>query len=175
MQNFKFIVFSVVVLFVMGLVGYWAVVTIEPGDINIEKEKQKELKAENKELQKEVKDLKDKLALLEADSLEKLKTPPAPENPSPAQPSKYRNLINDLQKLADNKVFLKEKSRGTAVGTIQTFLNVYNGTNKRVDNDYGAGTKTDVMNFQKAEGLSADGEAGPNTFLKMIDWLKENS
>ncbi|KKT19097.1 MAG: hypothetical protein UW02_C0015G0001, partial [Candidatus Nomurabacteria bacterium GW2011_GWB1_43_7] len=46
---------------------------------------------------------------------------------------------------------------------------------KRVDNDYGAGTKTDVMNFQKAEGLSADGEAGPNTFLKMIDWLEENS
>ena len=68
---------------------------------------------------------------------------------------------------------MKEKSYGTRVGTIQTFLNIYNNTTKKVDNDYGAGTKTDVIKFQKAEKITADGEAGPSTFLKMIDWLKK--
>ncbi|MCE9548824.1 peptidoglycan-binding protein [Candidatus Nomurabacteria bacterium] len=67
---------------------------------------------------------------------------------------------------------MKEKSRGTRVGTVQTFLNIYNGTTKKVDNDYGAGTKADVIKFQKAVGLTADGEAGPSTFAKMIDWLE---
>ncbi|HBB54043.1 TPA: hypothetical protein DHS24_02780 [Candidatus Nomurabacteria bacterium] len=68
---------------------------------------------------------------------------------------------------------MKEKSQGTRVGTVQTFLNIYNNTSKLVDNDYGPGTKTDVMNFQKAEGITVDGEAGPGTFRKMIEWLKK--
>lgn len=68
---------------------------------------------------------------------------------------------------------MKEKSQGTRVGTLQAFLNIYNNTSKKVDNDFGAGTKTDVINFQKAEKLLADGEAGPGTFQKMIDWLKK--
>ena len=68
---------------------------------------------------------------------------------------------------------MKLKSKGTRVGTVQEFLNIYNNTSKKVDNDYGAGTKTDVVNFQKKEGLTADGEAGPTTFVKMIDWLKK--
>ncbi|HYD90300.1 MAG TPA: peptidoglycan-binding domain-containing protein, partial [Flavobacterium sp.] len=82
-------------------------------------------------------------------------------------------LINELQKLIDDNIFMKEKSSGTRVGTVQTFLNLYNNTSKRVDNDYGAGTKADVIKFQKAVGLTADGEAGPNTYRKMIEWLKK--
>jgi peptidoglycan hydrolase-like protein with peptidoglycan-binding domain len=86
---------------------------------------------------------------------------------------KHQSLINDLQKLVTDKVFMKVGSQGTRVGTVQTFLNIYNNTSKRVDNDFGAGTKTDLIVFQKAEKITADGEAGPATFQKMIDWLKK--
>ena len=180
MQNFKAIVFSVVVLAVVSILGYWAVVTIEPGNINIEREKQQALAEQNEELQNEVADLKERLALYETEPVEEAETSPVPEEtpfpvPSTTQPSKYDTLISELQKLVDEKVYMKEKSRGTRVGTIQTFLNIYNKTTKRVDNDYGASTKADIANFQKAVGLSADGQSGPSTYQKMIDWLKANS
>jgi len=41
-----------------------------------------------------------------------------------------------------------------------------------VDNDYGASTVTAIKNFQKAQGLTADGAAGYTTYKKMISWLK---
>ena len=79
-----------------------------------------------------------------------------------------------LQKLVDGKVYLKNKSQGSAVGTLQKFLNIYNNTLTKVDNDYGASTATDVKAFQKAQGLTQDGEVGPGTFSKMISWLKNH-
>ena len=68
---------------------------------------------------------------------------------------------------------MKVGSKGTRVGTVQNFLNLYNKTSKRVDNDYGKTTKTDVIAFQKAVGLTQDGETGPTTYKKMIEWLKK--
>ena len=68
---------------------------------------------------------------------------------------------------------MKVGSKGTRVGTIQTFLNLYNGTSKKTDNDYGKTTKTDVANFQKKEGLSQTGETNPTVYQKMVDWLKK--
>src|SRR3989344_4489169 len=88
------------------------------------------------------------------------------------------DLKIELQKLIDNRVVLKLKSRGANVGAVQRFLNIYNNTSARpvrVDNDYGAGTVKLVTTFQKAEGLTANGEAGPETFNKMIDWLKKQN
>ncbi|PIZ53219.1 hypothetical protein COY25_03820 [Candidatus Uhrbacteria bacterium CG_4_10_14_0_2_um_filter_41_7] len=68
---------------------------------------------------------------------------------------------------------MKAKSSGTIVGVVQEFLNIYNKTSNRIDNDYGPGTQKAVTAFQKAQGITADGEAGPGTFRKMIDWLKK--
>ena len=82
--------------------------------------------------------------------------------------------INTIQKLIDNKVYLKLKSQGTQVGTIQKFLNLYNKTSNKVDNDYGASTETTVKAYQKAVGITADGETGPSTYSKMIVWLKNH-
>lgn len=100
-----------------------------------------------------------------------------PETPSTSTPgtnnSTHSDLISRLQKLISDKVLMKEGSRGTRVGTVQDFLNVYNKTSGGVDNDYGAGTKTKVAAFQKAQGLTADGQAGPATYQKMIDWLNK--
>ncbi|MBU0999326.1 peptidoglycan-binding protein [Patescibacteria group bacterium] len=68
---------------------------------------------------------------------------------------------------------MKLKSRGTRVGTVQNFLNIYNNTSDKVDNDYGTSTQKAVTAFQKDQGLNADGEAGSGTFNKMISWLKK--
>lgn len=185
MEKLKSFLFLIIGLMVLGLVGYWAVFTIEPGTVHVDKEKQKELEKKNEELAKEVEELKNELRLQNADeektgevSTEPVKEPtkPAPTTPTTtSSTSKYQTLINELQKLIDDKVVMKEKSRGTRVGTIQNFLNIYNNTSKRVDNDYGKGTVADVTAFQKAEGLTADGQTGITTYQKMIDWLKKNS
>lgn len=179
MENFKAISLTVIAFAVVGIVGYWAVVTVEPGDVSLYKQKLKAAETSNEELQKEVSELKSELALLksreEADKpapIEPAGVVPA-EKPAPTQTSKYQSLINELQKLVDGNIFMKVGSRGTRVGTIQTFLNIYNKTSKKVDNDYGPGLKTDIMNFQKAVGVTADGETGSATYKKMIEWLKK--
>jgi murein L,D-transpeptidase YcbB/YkuD len=94
-------------------------------------------------------------------------TPDSNANPE------YDELIGRIERLIEDEVFMKVGSRGTRVGTVQEFLNIYNGTDSRIDNDYGNGTKDKVQKFQSAEGLGADGQAGPNTYNAMIDWLKE--
>ena len=88
--------------------------------------------------------------------------------------SQYAGLISRLEGLVADNVLMKGGSRGTRVGTVQEFLNVYNGTNNRVDNDYGPGTETRVREFQRAQNLTADGQTGPNTYRKMIEWLQKN-
>ncbi len=84
-------------------------------------------------------------------------------------------LISELQKLSDDNVLMKKGSRGTRVGTVQKFLNLYNGTNATVDNDFGGTTETQLKDFQRKENLSADGQAGSGTYKKMIEWLNKQS
>lgn len=96
-----------------------------------------------------------------------------PTNPTSASTGEHGELKSALQKLVDEKVLMKVGSRGTRVGTVQEFLNIYNGTDSKIDNDFGATTENQIKSFQKAEGLSADGQAGPGTYKKMIDWLNK--
>jgi murein L,D-transpeptidase YcbB/YkuD len=189
MDNFKFTLFSIFILALLGLGGYWAFSTIETGSTHVDNQKQKELEQENQDLQKEVADLKRSILLLQADKEqaqiaanepEKQQEATIPTNPTNTGTSiptktpvlKYQSLINELQKLVDGKIYLKNKSQGPAVGTVQKFLNIYNNTTLKIDNDYGATTIAAIKSFQKAQGLSQDGECGPGTYLKMISWLK---
>lgn len=184
MENFKFIISSIIIIFLLAYGGYWAFSTLESGAMHIDNQKQKELENRNKDLEKQVSDLKREMALLQADK-EELKIineqenqtveEKTPEEPKPTtSPTVYKDqaLINELQKLVDGSVYLKNKSQGPAVGSVQRFLNIYNKTTNRVDNDYGAKTVADVKAFQKDQGLTVDGEAGVSTFRKMITWLK---
>jgi peptidoglycan hydrolase-like protein with peptidoglycan-binding domain len=61
---------------------------------------------------------------------------------------------------------VREGSNGDAVRAVQTLL-VKNGRSVTVDGVFGAGTKSVVMNFQSAHGLSADGIVGPNTWQQL--------
>jgi murein L,D-transpeptidase YcbB/YkuD len=185
MENFKFILFSIFILALLGFAGYWAFTTIESGSSHVNIQKQKELEKTNEELNKEMIQLKNELSLLQIDKEQQIQKekealflkdsiPETTKTVTPIKTAvyKYQSLINELQKLIDGNIYLKLKSQGLAVGTIQKFLNTYNKTSNKVDNDYGASTVTAVKNFQKAQGLTSDGETGPNTYKKMISWLK---
>jgi murein L,D-transpeptidase YcbB/YkuD len=190
MENFKYILSSIIVISVLAYGGYWAFSTLESGTMHIDNQRQKELENKNKELTNEVTVLKRELALLQADKIQIIQdqnnnlaplpqeikngntTPPTNNPPTNTTVYKDQTLINELQKLVDNNVYLKNKSQGPAVGSIQTFLNIYKNTKDRVDNDYGAKTVEGVKTFQKDQGITVDGEIGPGTLKRMITWLK---
>ncbi|HEU0086016.1 MAG TPA: peptidoglycan-binding domain-containing protein [Candidatus Paceibacterota bacterium] len=186
MENIKSAFFVIIFLGIILVAGYWAFFTLEPGSIHAERQRQERLEDENKALREEIEGLKKEIRQLgyEMTPSENTSEPVAPEptTPKPTQTPtppptgttyKHQTLINELEKLITDKIVMREGSRGTRVGTVQKFLNIYHKTSKKVDNAFGAGTKTDVINFQKAEGMTADGEPGPATYRKMIDWLKK--
>ena len=191
MENFKFIISSIFIIALLGLGGYWAFSTIESGSTHVDSQKLKEFETKNNDLEKEVAGLNKQISLLQADKEQSLiaeeqkaqevavvETPVTTTPTTQIKPtvvvSKTQTSINELQKLIDGKVYLKLKSQGAYVGTVQKFLNIYNKTSTKVDNDYGASTVTAVKNYQKAVGLTADGATGPSTYLKMITWLKNH-
>ena len=61
----------------------------------------------------------------------------------------------------------KQGSTGTVVKTIQTKLKKWGYYTGAVDGIYGAKTKAAVVYFQKKNGLTADGIAGPKTLAAM--------
>ncbi len=191
-ENFKFTLVSILVVVIFGALSYWAFSTIESGTSHIDSQKQQELEKKIKDLTDENYQLKRQLNLLTEDQEKALQaeieaknrqvekvaeepvktTPSTPATQTPTKTYKYQSLIDELEKLVSGNVYLKLKSQGAAVGTVQKFLNIYNNTNSKIDNDYGPGTVTAVKNFQKAQGITVDGEAGVGTFRKMITWLK---
>jgi len=184
MDNLKFILSSIIIITLLSFAGYWAFSTIESGSSHVDIQIQKELEDKNEKLEKEVSELKKQISILQKDNESLGQKPETVEEVKNVEPvvevkippkvivSKYQTNINDLQKMVDGNIYLKNKSQGPAVGTIQKFLNIYNNTNNKVDNDYGVTTSNAIKNFQKAQGLTVDGETGPNTYKKMISWLK---
>lgn len=193
MENFKFFLFSVFIILLLIAGGYWAFSTMETGTAHIDNEKLRDLENENEDLKDQISDLKEKVTTLESEKIEldqtvkneaeqkqiEDTTSKQVETKQPVKTttstSKYQTLINDLQKIVNAGIYLKEGSQGPYVGTVQKFLNVYNGTSNKIDNDFGATTKTAIKNFQKAQGLSADGGVASGTLNKMISWLKSRS
>ncbi|MFA5751137.1 MAG: peptidoglycan-binding domain-containing protein [Candidatus Paceibacterota bacterium] len=173
MENLKSALLLIALLIIIVLVGYWAFFTLDSGSLHAEKQKQEELKNENEKLKEEIENLKSEIRTLTR--TEEIIEPEEENTETPSTNTIYKNqtLITELEKLIADKVVMKEKSSGTRVGTVQKFLNIYNNTSKKIDNDFGPGMKADILNFQKKEGLIADGEAGPSTFQKMVDWLKK--
>lgn len=58
---------------------------------------------------------------------------------------------------------LKVGSRGDKVRTLQSNLNALGYNAGTPDGQFGSGTQNEVIRFQKTYGLTADGQAGPNT------------
>lgn len=174
MENLKFVIISIIILAILVVLGLWAFGTLDSGENHVSREKLQELEDRNQELLEEIDRLEDELALLRPDEEEEIvEEQPIEEQPI-QEPTTYQHqdLLDRLQDLINDNIYMSTGSKGTRVGTVQEFLNLYHNTSKRVDNDYGNTTKTDVTAFQRAEGLSADGETGPNTYRKMVEWLQ---
>lgn len=174
-EQIKTTLYLLIILAVVGIIGFWAITSLQSGSEFKLKEEVQSLKTENDDLRKEISAMSDELAMLRPYKEEAPAPEPEPTIEEPATPTTYKNqtLINELEKLIKDGVYMKLGSKGTRVGTVQKFLNLYNNKKSTVDNDYGAGTKSAVTAFQKAVGITADGEAGVGTFGKMIDWLKK--
>lgn len=184
METAKFVIGSIIVLGLFGLLGSWAVGSMQSGSDYVNNQKIEKLEQENEALKEEAEMLKAELSSLEGAVAEKPATEPA-EKPAEEKPTEtkpkpttttYKNqtLINELQKVLNSGTILKLKSTGPAVGSVQKFLNLYNKTSNKIDNDYGATTKARVTAFQKAEGVSPQsGDTGKATLTKMIAWLKK--
>ncbi len=172
MEKFKFFVLSIIVLAILVLLGFWAVTSLPSGSEYRTDEIISKLEDENEDLKQQIEDLTKELEVYKPVEVKDPVTEPI-EDTTTLKIYKNQAIINELEQLIVDKVQMKFKSVGTRVGTIQKFLNVYNNTNLRIDNAYGEGTKKSVIIFQKAEGLTANGEVDETTFTKMIEWLKE--
>lgn len=171
MEKFKFSVLSIIILGLIIFIGYWAFSTIESGSEHVYKAEIEKLKQENQELRENLDSLpvKNEEQNLEESIIKEEEIPVVSEK----NILKHQSLIDELQKLIDDNVILKKGSKGTRVGTVQKFLNVYNNTSNKIDNDYGKKTITLIKEFEEKEKLIISEEIGKNTFQVMIDWLKE--
>ena len=62
---------------------------------------------------------------------------------------------------------LRSPQKGDEVADLQRALKQLGYYTKTIDGAYGSGTKSAVRAFQKAQGLSVDGVAGPKTIAKL--------
>ena len=62
---------------------------------------------------------------------------------------------------------LRSPQKGQDVAELQQALKQLGYYTKTIDGSYGSGTKSAVRAFQKAQGLSADGVAGPKTIARL--------
>lgn len=99
---------------------------------------------------------------------------PVPVTTTTTTTSQHADLIANLQTMIDDKVVLKAGNKGPQVGTIQTFLNIYNKTTTKVDNDFGPSLTAAVKTYQGKNGLPTTGQVAEKTLTKMIEWLKAN-
>jgi murein L,D-transpeptidase YcbB/YkuD len=193
METFKSILFTIIGLGILFFVGLWAFSSIESGSDHVNSQEIKRLKDENQELKNEIAKLTTANSLLTAkddentkienevasEQVEVKEEPVKPTKPTTTTTTttttktlKYQELIDGLQVLVNKGVILERGNQGPSVGLVQKFLNAYNGTSLRIDNDFVKTTETAVKAYQKAVGMTADGKVGKTTFLKMITWLK---
>jgi len=175
MSEFKFQLTTFALVALLALGGYWAFATLDRGityskdDLAIIPETVAEEGLEEPaiEVEEEVTTPETTTEVDTTDTATTTTTAPATLS---AEDTK---TLTELQDLISDNINMKQGSAGTRVGTVQKFLNLYFDKQTGVDNGYGATTLERVRQFQKEQGLTADGLAGPTTYQKMIDLMKK--
>lgn len=75
-----------------------------------------------------------------------------------------------MSELTLDKIY-KKGNRGKEVKKIQAWL-CFQGLGLKIDGDFGPATDYAVREFQKREGLKADGKVGNKTFARLIEPMK---
>jgi hypothetical protein len=166
MTDGKFQFIAALFFIILGAVGHWAFSSLDFGkarEVVINDIDQIDGAAQD------ISDITDSLADLTQEIEDNNQTgDPVVEEPAV---NPHQDVVDKLQKLIDDEIYMKEGSSGTRVGTVQQFLNIFSDTNNNVDNEFGSGTKAKVVAFQKSVSITADGAPGPTTYQSMIDWL----
>ncbi|TIX73396.1 MAG: DUF3380 domain-containing protein, partial [Mesorhizobium sp.] len=81
----------------------------------------------------------------------------------------YQRLSGGAKPVSAVTGMLRMGSSGAKVRELQTLL-VRAGYAVRVDGDYGPSTRDAVKDFQRAQKVTADGVAGPETFRRLEVW-----
>ncbi len=174
MESFKANLIIFVFILVAVALGYWAVVSLRTNSAEIALQNIPEdvgpMITSAPDAEPETPPVTNDSVTPEPSSGNQTTSIPAEQ---PTQAGEHSSLIDDLQDLIDDNILMKKGSRGTRVGTVQKFLIEY-GIDMDADNDYGDTTVNAVKKFQSDQKLSADGQAGPGTFEKMINWLEAN-
>ncbi|MCD0481047.1 peptidoglycan-binding protein [Streptacidiphilus sp. ASG 303] len=69
---------------------------------------------------------------------------------------------------------VQQGQTGYRVSMVQHLLNAH-GASLTVDGDFGPGTRSAVVSFQSAQGLSADGVVGPRTWQALVSTVGEGA
>lgn len=77
------------------------------------------------------------------------------------------DFVEPTYKLGDR--LLKKGAVGSDVSELQTWLTKFGFLNDQIDGDFGSKTKAAVESFQKACGLTVDGEYGPQSHKAMLE------
>ncbi len=170
MNEFKYQFVNVLLLALLGFGIYWAFSTIDNGIIY-----DRELVVQDAGSEKDqVEVIFDNTKSAEANlDRENVNDKPTPKKEEKVLSDDEKFVLTKLEGLIADKIQMKKGSRGTRVGTVQKFLNMYFEKQVKVDNQYGPTTIARVKEFQQKEGLGADGFAGINTYKKMIEVLKK--
>ena len=101
---------------------------------------------------------------------------PTPTTPAPGANSSSDKtaLIGNIKTLIQNKTTLKMGSKGTSVGYVQQFMNLYLKKTSKIDNVFGKTLQANVITFQKQNKISATGVVGTSTLQMMVVWLQKN-
>ncbi len=161
--KFQLTTFALVAFLAFG--GYWAFATLDRGITYQSEETVAVVDIENTEPIEIVEPVSNETPAETTEPAVNTQTPLSAED---------QKTLEELEDLIVDNIFMKEGSRGTRVGTVQKFLNIYLDEQAGVDNQYGPGTLKRVKEFQEKEGLEADGLAGPSTYRRMADILKQS-
>ena len=83
---------------------------------------------------------------------------------------KISNIVGSVENMS-----IKSGEKSRRVSLLQAILNViFTGSIKVIDGSFGAITLAVVIRYQKAMGLSADGQVGPSTITMLIADMKNN-
>jgi peptidoglycan hydrolase-like protein with peptidoglycan-binding domain len=167
MNEFKFQITTFLLVALLAFGAYWAFSSLDRGITYQKSDTVASLDEQQQEVEEPVTVIEEETEV-PTETEEPVEETPEPE---PEVSEDRQDLLRRLENLIEDEIFMKDGSRGTRVGTVQEFLNLYLDEQSSVDNQYGPGTLRRVREFQEAEGLSADGLAGPATYQAMIDVL----
>jgi murein L,D-transpeptidase YcbB/YkuD len=168
MNEYKFQFFTIVLLLILSGGVYWAISNLDYGTPD-----QEDIVQNDQILVENDQDVVIPIRTPDQEeSIEEEDETPEPVSDDAELTDAEKELRDALERLIEDNIYMKKGSRGTRVGTVQKFLNWYFDTNIAVDNEYGPGTMGNVRKFQEAEGITADGLAGPGTYTKMIEVIE---